>query len=241
MEFKKVLLILFIILIIIYFYSKKSKFGSATCPVIKKIDSSTLVNIINDISIKPIGCFTNIKDMVFTSCINPYSIIKIQDSGITIKNFDIINFVKGVINNGYDLYGNDILNKYRGTDYSNLSINEMAILGYLSGYKFMSICKGNLNDNLSTEYFFSYSPPMNSEISGDTKPDLPNYSLTPPLNGYTNENENASGKQISCGYPCLQNGNPQIVNGNQFMCGSQVFPTIKTPPRYAVYQIFEKN
>jgi hypothetical protein len=61
---------------------------------------------------------------------------------------------------------------------------------------------------------------------------------------YTNENENASGKELSCGYPCFKDKKPDtfIENGveKQYMCGSITFPTIKTPPRYAVYQIYEK-
>ena len=90
------------------------------------------------------------------------------------------------------------------------------------------------------QIFFSYSPPLYS--NSVLEPDLP-FTLTPPLNGYTDEIENASGKELSCGYPCsYKDGKLQITpDGKQYMCGSIVHPTIKTPPRYAVYQIYEKT
>ena len=167
-----------------------------------------------------------------------------SDSGIDIKSYpdDIVSLIERVIKNGYDLYGNKILNKYNKTNYSSLDLIEIATLGYLSGYRYMSISKKNVNDE-QKNIFFSYSPPMSSNKEGDIAvSDLPSFTLTPKINQYTNEEENAQGKEISCGFPCLKNGKPQIFNKDkQFMCGSIVYPTIKTPPRFAVYEIYEKN
>jgi hypothetical protein len=213
------------------------------CPVVKKPNISTVSDLIKDIGIKPVGCFTNVADLYFISCVNPYSTKKVIDSGIRITKYpeDIVTLINRVIQNGYDLYGNKIKNNYKGTDYSNLDIKELATLGYLSGYRFMSIYKNDLNEKKNI--FYSYGPPQSDQ---DTimNSDLPNYTLTPKLNNYTNENENAPGKELSCGYPCFKDKKPEtfIENGvqKQYMCGSITYPTIKTPPRYSVYQIFEK-
>jgi signal recognition particle subunit SEC65 len=214
------------------------------CPVVKKPSLSTVSDIIEDIGIKPVGCFTNIKDLIFESCVNPYSTKKVMDSGIRIINYpeDIVNLINKVIQNGYDLYGNKIKNTYKGTDYSNLNIKELATLGYLSGYRYMSIYKNDLNEKKNI--FYSYGPPQ-SDKDTVMNSDLPNYTLTPKLNNYKNEDENAPGKELSCGYPCFKDKNPEILIENgiqkQYMCGSITFPTIKTPPRYAVYEIYEKK
>ena len=113
------------------------------CPVVIKPSFDTITETIDNIDIKPVGCYTNIKGLFFTSCINPYSTSKIQDSGIFISKYpnDMVTLVKRVIQNGYDKYGNRILNKYNKTDYSDLDLLEIATLGYLSGYRFMSIYK----------------------------------------------------------------------------------------------------
>ena len=88
--------------------------------------------------------------------------------------------------------------------------------------------------------------PFNSPKENNyTVSDLPNYTLTPKLNNYTNEEEKAPGKEMSCGYPCLPNNKPLtfVENGitKQYMCGSVGYPDIKTPPRFAVYKIVERN
>jgi len=217
------------------------------CPIVIKPSFDTIADTIGSIDIKPVGCYTNIKGLFFTSCINPYSTSKIQDSGIFISNYpnDMVTLIKRVIDNGYDLYGNKILNKYNSTDYSDLDLLEIATLGYLTGYRFMSIYKTD-NSNFK-QIFFSYSQPMNSNetLNDFAKPDLNGYTLTPKLNGYRNENENSPEKELSCGFPCLKNGKAiTFKEGDvtkQYMCGSVVYPTIKTPPRYAVYEIFEKE
>jgi len=219
---------------------------SIFCPVVTAPNFRTVIDPINDIKLQPIGCFTNITNLFFTSCVNPYSSEKITDSGINISNYpnDVTKIIRTVINNGYDIYGNKILNKYKGTDYSNLLLTELAILGYLCGYRYMSISSINPT---SKNIFYSYSPPMGDLVSDKdiSQPDLKNYTLTPKLNNYTNETNTTPQSELSCGYPCLQNGNPQSFNENnetlQYMCGSSSYPNIKTPPRYSVYKIFEKT
>ena len=51
-----------------------------------------------------------------------------------------------------------------------------------------------------------------------SKPDLPDHSLT-------------KGNSDVCGHPCN--------DGSNYMCGSIVYPNIKTPPQFAVYHIVE--
>jgi len=248
----KILLIIIFILVIFNCNNSKLKSSLSTvndiCPIINKPNFSTVNDPINNINIEPIGCFTNVKDLFFISCINPYSNNQIEDSGIEIINYpnDIINLTKQVIKNGYDLYGNTILNKYRGTDYSNLSLIEFATLTYLCGYRYMSILSNGTDSK--HEIFISYSQPMGDLTDNDSiaKPDLPTYTLIPTNGNYAHENNLKSGKELSCGYPCLKDGKPQTFSDNygtlrQYMCGSVVYPTIKTPPRYAVYKIFEKK
>jgi len=247
MKTKLILIIVIILIVSIYWYyhNNYSKLSNiSTCPVIKKPSSFTLTDIIKDIDIKPVGCFTNIADLYFKSCINPYSKNKIEDNGIRIINYpeDIINLINLVVQNGYDLYANNIKNTYKGTDYSNLDIKEIASLGYLSGYRFMAIYKNDINEHKNV--FFSYGPPQ-TDSESESKSDLPDYTTTPKLNNYKNENETGNGKELSCGYACFKDKKPQtfVENGitKQYMCGSITYPTIKTPPRYAVYEIYEKR
>jgi hypothetical protein len=235
------IIIVVIICVILFFHLQKNRspldpVSAGFCPVVKNQGT-----VVNDISIKPVGCYINTPNMFFTSCINPYSTKKETDSGIEILKYpdDITSLVNRTVVNGYTL-GNDIISKYPGTDYSKMSLLEYATLGYLSGYKYMSITKNTLQE--PNVIFFSYSPPMNSLLNDKdiAKPDYP-YALTTPINGFTNENENAPGKEIGCGYPCLQNGTPQTIDDKQYMCGSIVYPTIRSPPKYSVYEIFEKT
>lgn len=222
------------------------------CPILKnKPSNTTLTDIFGDIGIVPYGCFTNIKDEFFTSCINPYSKTKVPDAGIFISNYphDMVQLINNVITNGYNLYGHDLMSKYSGTDYTNLHLQEIATLAKLNGYNYLSIYeeKQNSNDDTTRKIFISYSPPMDDTKSSKNlaKSDLPDYTLTPLLGKYRNEENKDSSLQLSCGYPCMSNGKPETFNKDgkeyQYMCGSIAYPSIKTPPRYAVYQIVELN
>jgi len=227
------------------------------CPILKNKPSNTsLTDIFGDIGIVPYGCFTNIKDEFFRSCINPYSKTKIPDGGIFISNYpqDMVQLINNVITNGYNLYGHNLMSKYSGTNYDNLHVQEIATLAKLNGYNYISIYEENengtpaaLNGGSTKKIFISYSPPMIDTQSSENvaKSDLPDYTLTPLLGKYRNEENTDKSLQLSCGYPCMSNGKPETFNKDgkeyQYMCGSTAYPSVKTPSRYAVYQIVELN
>ena len=71
---------------------------------------------------------------------NPYSnnidsLVIINDDT---SDIDIKALIKTVMNNGYDIYAFKILNKYKD-DYRNINIEEIATLGKLAGYNYLSI------------------------------------------------------------------------------------------------------
>jgi hypothetical protein len=194
------------------------------CPKYNTLNPDEVLSI----DIEPIGCFTNIYDTFFSSCINPFSKNETTDSGIILTKYpkDFSDFINRAIKNGFSTYGNELLNRYK--DNFNLSLIELATLGYINGYYYMSVA----NFEGKNEIFFSYSPPLNGNDQLE-KPDLPFKQIT-GINGYTNEVENAPGKELSCGYPCSTNDTNQK---NVYTCGSILYPNIKTPPRYSVYKI----
>jgi hypothetical protein len=226
--------------------------------VAKRPNKQRLNDIYRDIKIEPYGCFTNLKGKFFLKRINPYAKIKEYDSGIFIADHnatEMKRIIDKVIENGFDEYGYHIIKKYPNDDFNNLSIHEIATLGKLSGYNYISVYKTSTKQSRGNIYL-TYSPPMEKEIGTNyteeqynselTKTDLPGYLLTPRLNKYTNESEKAPGKDLSCGYPCTSSGKPELItdssgNVNQYMCGSVTYPDIKTPPRYSVYRIVEIN
>jgi hypothetical protein len=227
------LFILFALIVIYCYNTTKSKLDNInpSCPIVN------FKTITGDIGINPIGCYINIYDQYFISCVNPYSTKSVQDNGMWVINYpdDMLTVINRAINNGYTEYGKSLKKKY--TDFSQLDILEIATLGYYCGYKFMSIT----NFDKLNQIFFSYSQPQVSTNGGAAKPDLP-FALLPMKNSYTNEIENAPGKRLSCGNICLKDGKPQLdEKGNVYTCGSILSPTIKTPPRYSVYQIYEKT
>ena len=224
-----------------------------------KPSKTDLTDIYKDISLEPYGCFSSLDEKFFLKQINPYSKESVLDSGIIISENtttdDMNELIQQVMNNGFDIYANQMINKY-GSDpdgyRKNMSIKEIGILGKLAGYNYLSVYK--LNEKTRGKVYLSYSPPMDQDIPFNssldvynknlTTSDLPNYTLTPKLNNYTNEEEKASGKELSCGYPCLPNDKPMTFEENgvtkQYMCGSVGYPNIKTPTRFAVYHITEK-
>ena len=239
--------------IIFYGFKKISAKSIKNVPAIlqvKKHLGKNFTENLKDITIEPYGCFSNLKDKFFLKSINPYSKNKQFDSGIIISDHSVKNdlrrLIKNVLKNGYDLYGNKLLKKYKTNyDYENMPIKEIATLAKLSGYNYISIYKTGLHSKGNV--YLTYSPPMKTSVTDIynnfnseqyqellEKSDLLDYKLTPELN------ENS----LKCGYPCLPFNKPSTFkdsNGKirQYMCGSISYPTIKTPPRYAVYKITE--
>ena len=211
-----------------------------------------LTDIFKDISLQPYGCFSSLDEKFFLKQKNPYS--GNLDSGIVISDTDATNdtheLIEKVKNNGFETYAYYIYNKYNNMPdgyNKNMSILELGVLGKLAGYNYLSIYK--LNKNTRGKVYLTYSPPLDDDAESDytdliTKSDLPEYTLTPKLNNYTNEEEKTKGKELSCGYPCLPYDKPLTFKEKgvtkQYMCGSVGYPNIKTPPRFAVYKIVEK-
>ena len=176
--------------------------------------------IYKDIYLKPYGCFSSLEEKFFAKQLveNEY------DSGTVVKsNNDIKELIQQIIKNGYDIYGYKLLHKYND-NYDKITIIELGILGKLAGYNYISIFK--YDETTRGDIYFTYSPPMNRELDVNdpsakdylTKSDLPELSLT--------------GKENACGYPCS--------GTEEFSCGSVGYPTVKTPTRFAVYQIAEQ-
>ena len=238
------LLIIVLILWLLFVYNSTSKLEEDV-----KIPKVTDLNeYYDDIFLEPYGCFTNMKDKFFTKKINPYSKLKIYDSGIFLsdKQEEIIDLIKRVIKNGYDIYGHGIMNKYHGKNYNDITIQELAVLGKLAGYNYISVYKTYQNER--AKVLFTYSPPMDVSLPEKytkaeyeknlSKSDLPGYVLTANKDAYTNDRDRTPGKELSCGYPCSTK--PEKDN-KVYMCGSVAYPDIKTPPRYSVYHIAEKK
>ena len=242
-------------LVILFGFKKITNKSSSAVLRKKTYLGKKFTDTIDDISIEPYGCFANLKDKFFIKKINPYSKIKQFDSGIIISEHnikkDLQRLARNIIRNGYDLYGNKILKMYKTSyDYNNMPIKEIATLAKLSGYDYLSIYK--TGEHSKGSVYLTYSPPMKRNLSDIyteeqynnalEKTDLVDYTLTPELNKYTNERDKEPGKQLSCGYPCLPFNQPSTFKDadgtiRQYMCGSIGYPTIKTPPRYAVYKI----
>ena len=243
-----IILIIFIVVVFIIFNFNKnssknpSKNSNNSSVITKKIKPTViLTEFYKDIKLQPYGCFNNLDEKFFQKQMNPYSnfidsLVIINDDNIT----DTKALVTTVMNNGYDIYAFKIINKYKD-DYKNISVEEIAILGKLAGYNYLSIYK--INEKTRGKIYLSYSPPMDELTYNKLTKSEKDYTLTPVLNKYTNELEKAPGKELSCGYPCMSGGKPETFVDNsvvkQYMCGSAGYPTIKTPSRFAVYKIVE--
>ena len=252
--------LVFVLLIIFLFRKVSSK--SKLSNVITSHHKKHFNDAITDIKLEPYGCFSNLKGKFFLKKINPYSRISKFDSGIIISDThqerDVLELIKQVIDNGYDLYGTKIYKKYFHTPdkFKYITIEELGALGKLAGYNYLSIYKIDKLEKGSV--YLTYSPPMDTAITDSvgmdytqeqydknlTKSDLSTYTLTPKLNKYTDEEKREPEKELSCGHPCLPFGEPMTFKDSkgdirQYMCGSVAYPNIKTPPRYAVYKIVE--
>jgi len=216
----------------------------------------------SNVSLEPYGCFTNIKNQFFQGRVNPYSKNKEGvDAGILISygapDKPLEKLIKNVIKNGYSKFGNSMLKKYdKNRGDGGITMTEIGKLAKLSGYNYVSILKYPEGSELYSKIYLTYSPPTkssslykyNNNFTDDefkgilTDSDLQEYTLTPKLNNYTSDIEDKSGKELSCGYPCITNDTPETFTDSkgvvrQYMCGSVNYPTIKTPERYAVYKI----
>jgi len=214
-----------------------------------------VTELYKDISLEPYGCFSLLDEKFFSKQINRFSKDNVFDSGITISetnaNHDTSELIKEIIKNGFDKYGYHLIHKYNN-DYKNMNIVELGVLGKLAGYNYLSIYK--LDKHTRGNIYYTYSPPLDKQLDFNAtkemyknnlaKSDLPKHTLTPKLNNYTNEEEKAPGKEMSCGYPCLSGDKPVTFDHagskKQYMCGSVGFPNIKIPTRFAVYRIVEK-
>ena len=154
--------------------------------------------------------------------------------------------IQQLIKNGYSKFGNKLLDKINGKkDFKSISLHEYALIGFLNGYRYISIYKDDLHGNNTV--YYTYSPPTISSTiykygynfsdeefnSVSTTSDLPDHELTPELNA----------KGSVCGHPCFNNDNLETFvdpkgTTRQYMCGSVNHPNIKDPEIYAVYEIF---
>jgi len=247
--------VFFIILLVLLYVFINRQFKVSKSNLIRKPSKMDLTEIFRDIHLEPYGCFSTLDEKFFSKQVNPYSKTNVMDSGLIISesgaNEDTNELIQQVINNGYDQFGYRMIHKYN-SDYTKMDIHEIGVLAKLSGYNYISVYK--LNEHTRGNIYLSYSPPLESQVpfhatDEDYRKSLskPNeYTLTPKLNNYTNEIEKAPGKELSCGYICSKNGkDPLTFNDSgvekHYMCGSTGFPDIKTPTRFAVYRIVEKN
>ncbi len=218
---------------------KNTKSTKNPAPI--KTHKTDITELYKDIHLESYGCFTSLDEKFFTKQINDETV----DSGTIISNqAELKQLIKRVIDNGFDIYGYKMMYK------DDISLIEIGILGKLAGYNFLSTY--TLDKTKFGKFYLTYSPPMNNDLDINVSDEEYNkniskgngYTVTPKLNNYTNIDENAPGKELSCGYPCLSKGNPITFDEKgeikQYMCGSVGFPNIKSPVQFAVYRISEK-
>jgi len=268
LSFKLLLVVLFFI-ILLTLILKKNKFGNIdeiedviTSYKQDKIPNEIINNKLRNVKdpyksiiLEPYGCFANLENKFFIKKINRNNREKTFDSAIVIEPEKLeqgfYDLLKKVKENGYTQFANKINDKLKKLGWDDITIQEIGILAKYAGYDYLSIYKAGLHEK--GRVYLTYSPPMDlHNITGVfseekyknslSSSDLPGYTLTPKLNNYTNESENDTSKELSCGFPCLPNNKPDtFVDSNgvtrQYMCGSVGYPTIKTHSRYAVYKI----
>jgi hypothetical protein len=242
------LVVLLTLIMLTYAPGTKNQDVTVGLKHVKRPSINQLTEYYDGIGIEPYGCFSSLDQKFFQKEYNEYT--KSTDSLLILDNTDkdIQRLIVNVINNGYDIYGFKMLRKYDPDKYHNISIEEVAVLGKLSGYNYISVFK--FDEQSRGKMYLSYSPPMDKILSqfdekNLSKSDRPHDTLTPKLDNYTNEEERAPGKELSCGYPCHRDGKPITFKDpdgtvRQYMCGSVGYPNIKTPARFSVYKIVEK-
>ena len=198
--------------------------------------------------------FNYIKDIYKE--INPYSTTQEYDSGIIIDDKDINSKLKNliitVINNGYDIYGKKLLKEYEKSGYTGVSLLDLGILGKLSGYNYMSISKQDISDLEGFKVYYTYSPPtVSSSIYkygyNFTDEDFESVKTDSefPVSSLVKKTGNSNTDSKLCGHPCLLNGKPDTFVDSKgetknYMCGSNTFPTLKSPELFAIYKIISK-
>jgi hypothetical protein len=216
-------IVVFTTILFVLFKAVGSQFKQAD-PTEKRPSVTDVWEIHNDIYLEPYGCFSSLEEKFSATKVHDSK----YDSGIIIRNNDDIKkLVEKIINDGYDIFGYRLVHKYNN-NYDNINIVELGILGKLSGYNYVSIF--SYDENRRGNVYLTYSPPMDRQVAYDpnnasfkeylSKSDVPGLSLT------------KKGENPTCGYPC---------KGEKFMCGSVGFPDIKSPTRFAVYRIAEKQ
>ena len=212
----------FIATLFILFKTVDSQFKHEE-PLEKLPSVSDVSEIHKDIYLEPHGCFSSLEEKFFATKIHHDK----YDSGLILKNNeDIKRQVGKIINDGYDVFGYRMLNKYNNK-YDNINIVELAILGKLSGYNYISVF--SYDENRRGDVYLTYSPPMERQL--EYQPNDPVFkqfiSKSDVKLSLTKKEEPV------CGYPCKG-------NSKGFMCGSVGFPDIKSPTRFAVYRIAER-
>ncbi len=198
-----ILFFLFFMIILTRLFKVKHKEASVL-PIntVKKPNKHRLTEILKDIKLEPYGCFINIREHFFLKQINSYSTHSIYDAGIFVPsvkmNEELKTIILKLINNGFDEYGYHILNKYPDDNFVNIKLIELATIGKLSGYSFISVCQ--LEPSGPKNILWSYSAPLEIETDNPDnmkmlKPDF-NYTLIPGIDKYTNEIENTPGKEL---------------------------------------------
>lgn len=233
-------LIVFGVVLISLFSFINSQFKQTPKKTMKP-SKSDVTELYTDIHLEPYGCFTSLDEKFFKQKINDrntYSELIISTEK------DLKQLIQSVIDNGFDIYGHKMMYK------KDITLVEVGILAKLAGYNFLSTY--TLDKDKLGVFYLSYSPPMDIELGINVSDEeynknisKPNgYAVTPKLNNYTNVDEKAPGKELSCGYPCLSKGNPITFDESgtikQYMCGSVGFPNIKSPVQFAIYRIAEK-
>jgi len=223
---KMIILLFFIALftttLFVLFNSVSSQFKREEPP--EKLPSvSDVSEIHKDIYLEPHGCFSSLEEKFFATKIDHDK----YDSGSILKNNeDIKRLVEKIINDGYDIFGYKLVNKYNN-NYDNINIIELGILGKLSGYNYISVF--SYDESRRGDVYLTYSPPMDRQLSYEpNNPEFKQFISKSDVNfSLTKDNSSV------CGYPCKG-------DSKGFMCGSVGFPDIKSPTRFAVYRIAER-
>ena len=179
-------------------------------------------NLNKDITLKQVGCFSNVFENFFLRKIIPFNTRKDFDSGLTITrknlNNDFSKVLELVKSNGFGEFAKSFERKY-SKNYSEVPLQELGALALFAGYSYLTISK--FDEKTINEIYMTYSPPMDKHnITGNFTDEEYQNNLTKstiPMN--------------TCGYSC--------GDGSKYKCGSVSYPNIKSASLYSVYKIVE--